>query len=152
MPHKISFPILQINLPLQLQLHRNVSVIIIFSSPEPKAHWCAYRIGRPPSRRPHSLNILSSETAGPIKVKFHMAPPWDGGTKVCSNSPCHITKMATMPIYGENIKKNLFLQNQKANDLELGMQHCVLEYYLICSNDGPGLTLTYFTARSNMVP
>ena len=34
--------------------------------------------------------------------------------------------------------------------LKLGMQHRVLEYYQICSNDE--LTLTYFTARSNLVP
>ena len=36
--------------------------------------------------------------------------------------------------------------------LKLGMQHRVLEYYQICSNDAPGLTLPYFTARSNLVP
>ena len=36
--------------------------------------------------------------------------------------------------------------------LKLGMQHRVLEYYQICSNDDTGLTLTYFTARSNLVP
>ena len=36
--------------------------------------------------------------------------------------------------------------------LKLGMQHCVLEYYHVCSNDDPGLILTYFTARSNSVP
>ena len=36
--------------------------------------------------------------------------------------------------------------------LKLGMQHQVLEYYKICSNDDSGLTLTYFTARSNLVP
>ena len=36
--------------------------------------------------------------------------------------------------------------------LKLGMQHWVLEYYQVCSNDDPGLTLTYFTARSNLVP
>ena len=36
--------------------------------------------------------------------------------------------------------------------LKLGMQHRVLEYYQVCSNDDPGLTLTYFTARSNLVP
>ena len=36
--------------------------------------------------------------------------------------------------------------------LKLGMQHQVLEYYQICSNDDPGLILTYFTARSNLVP
>ena len=36
--------------------------------------------------------------------------------------------------------------------LKLGMQHLVLEYYQIYSNDDPGLTLTYFMARSNLVP
>ena len=35
--------------------------------------------------------------------------------------------------------------------LKLGIQHCVLEYYQICSSEAPGLTLTYFTARSNLV-
>ena len=56
-------------------------------------------------RRPHSLNI-SSETTGPIKVKFHMELLWDGGTKVCSYVPGHMTKMAAMPIYGKNLKKS----------------------------------------------
>ena len=36
--------------------------------------------------------------------------------------------------------------------LKLGMQHRVLEYYQVYSKDDPGLTLTYFTARSNFVP
>ena len=36
--------------------------------------------------------------------------------------------------------------------LNPGMHHRVLEYYEICSNDDPGLILTYFTARSNLVP
>ena len=36
--------------------------------------------------------------------------------------------------------------------LTLGMHEEVLEYYQVCSNDDPGLTLTYFTARSNLVP
>ena len=35
--------------------------------------------------------------------------------------------------------------------LKLVMQHRVLEYYQVCSNDDPGLT-TYFMARSNLVP
>ena len=48
--------------------------------------------------------------------------------------------------------KNLLLQNQKADDLELHMQHWVLEYYQVCSNNDPGLTFTYFTTRSNLVP
>ena len=36
--------------------------------------------------------------------------------------------------------------------LKLGMQHWVLKNYQVCSNDDSGLTLTYFTARSNLVP
>ena len=36
--------------------------------------------------------------------------------------------------------------------LKLGVQHWVLEYYQVSSKDDPGLTETYCTARSNMVP
>ena len=36
--------------------------------------------------------------------------------------------------------------------LKLGIQHQVLEYYQVCSNDDPALTLTYFAARSNLIP
>ena len=32
------------------------------------------------------------------------------------------------------------------------MQHQELKYYQVCSNHDPRLTLTYFTARSNLVP
>ena len=51
-------------------------------------------------------NIFSSETARSVEAKFHMEPPWDGGTKVCSNGPGHMTRMAAMPIYGKNLKKS----------------------------------------------
>ena len=46
-----------------------------------------------------------------------METPYDGGTKVCSNVPGHVTRMAAMPIYGKKTFKNLLLQNQKADDL-----------------------------------
>ena len=36
--------------------------------------------------------------------------------------------------------------------LKVCMQHWVLEYYQVCSNDNPGLTFIYFTARSNLAP
>ena len=36
--------------------------------------------------------------------------------------------------------------------LKLGMQHWGLKLYKVYINDDPGLTLTYFTARSNLVP
>ena len=60
-------------------------------------------------------------------------------------------KMAAMPIYGKNLKKIFFSGIKRPMNLKLGMQHQVLEYYQVCSNDDPGLTLTYFTARSNLV-
>ena len=35
--------------------------------------------------------------------------------------------------------------------MKLGMQHWGLQPIIVCSNDDPGVTLTYFTARSNLV-
>ena len=35
--------------------------------------------------------------------------------------------------------------------LKLSMKHRVWEYYQSCSNYDPGLTLTHFTPRSNLV-
>ena len=32
------------------------------------------------------------------------------------------------------------------------MQHRVLEYYQVCSNDDPGFPLTYFMVRLNLAP
>ena len=48
-------------------------------------------------------NFFSLETAWPIEAKFHLEPPWDGGTKVCSNGPGHMTSMAAMPTYSKNL-------------------------------------------------
>ena len=63
------------------------------------------------------LNFFSSITNWPIEAKFHVEPPWDGGMKACSNDLGHMTKMATMPIYGKTFN-NLLLWNQKADDFE----------------------------------
>ena len=81
-----------------------------------------------------------------------MESPWDGGTKVCSNGPGHITKVTAMPIYGKNLEKIFFSRTVRPMTLKPGKQHWVLERYWVCSNDDPGVTLIYFTARSNLVP
>ena len=47
--------------------------------------------------------------------------------------------------------KNLLLRNQKADDLETWYAASGLKYYQVCSNHDPGLTLTYFTTRSNLI-
>ena len=41
-------------------------------------------------------------------MTFHRELLWGGETKVYSNGPGHMIKMAAMPIYGKNIKKNFF--------------------------------------------
>ena len=49
-----------------------------------------------------------------------------------------MTKVAAMPIYGKNLKK-IFSGTQRPMTLKLGMQHRVLEYYQVCSNDDCGI-------------
>ena len=56
------------------------------------------------NRRPSTIsNVFSSETTRPIKAKFYVEPPWQGGKKVHINGPGHMTKMAAMPIYCKNL-------------------------------------------------
>ena len=92
------------------------------------------------------------ETALLIEAKFNVEPPWDGGTKVWWNGLYHMTKLAAMPIYGKNLKKIILLGTKMLLTLKIGMQHWVLEYYQVRSNDVPGLTLTCLMPRSNLVP
>ena len=66
-------------------------------------------------------NIFSSETTGPIKLKFHIEAPEDAGTKVCSKGPSHMTKMAAMPIYGKTPLKVFFSRTRRLMTLRLGM-------------------------------
>ena len=57
--------------------------------------------------RPSTIsNIISSETTWPIKAKFYVESPWEGGKKVYINGPGHMTKIAAMPIYGKNLEKS----------------------------------------------
>ena len=49
---------------------------------------------------------MVSETAWPIKAKFHVESLWEGGKKVYINGPGHIIKIAAIPIYGKNLQKS----------------------------------------------
>ena len=53
-----------------------------------------------------TFSNIFSETTGPIEAKFHLEPPRDGGTKVYTNGPGHMTMMAAMPIYVKKLKKS----------------------------------------------
>ena len=75
--------------------------------------------------------LVSLETTKPIEAKFHVEPPWDGGTKEYSNGPGHMTSMAAMPIYGKILKKIFFSGTERPIALKLGMQHQVLECHQV---------------------
>ena len=98
------------------------------------------KLRHPSVRRLHSSNIFT-ETTGPVKAKFHVGP----ATKICSNGPGLVTKMAAMPIYDKNSL------NISETSRQFGIQHQGMVSYKVCSNDtcNPVLTLTYFTAKSN---
>ena len=81
-----------------------------------------------------------------------MEPPWVGGTKVCLRHLGHMTKMAATPRpYMVKTLQNLFLQNWQADFHETWYVASGLQPIIGCSNDDPGVTLSYFTSRSNLV-
>ena len=63
------------------------------------------------------------------------------------NNPGHMTKIATMPIYGKNTAK-FFSGTTGPISTKLGMKHRGLEYYNMFINCDLWMTLTYFMARS----
>ena len=75
-----------------------------------------------------------------MEAKFCVEHPWVGGTKVYSRDLDHMTKMDTTPIYGKTTQKS---SPEPADRFPRGLQPIT-----VCANDDPGMTLTYFTARS----
>ena len=64
-----------------------------------------------------------------------------------------MTKMTAMFLYGKNLKKSSSdLWNQKADDLDSWYAASGIRVLPSSLNDAPRLALTYFTARSNLVP
>ena len=62
-----------------------------------------------------------------------------------------LARMATVTIYCK-IPSNIFLSGTNRQiAMKLVMKYCPLGPIIICSNDDPGWTLTYFTWRSNLV-
>ena len=57
--------------------------------------------------------------------------------------------MAATLIYGKNPSK-ISSGTGGPISTKLGMQYWGLQPILVCSNDDTGMTLTYFTARSNL--
>ena len=58
-----------------------------------------------------------------------------------------LTKMAAMAINSKTFKI-FFSRTRMPMILKLGTKHRAMEPYKVCINHDPGMTLTYFTARS----
>ena len=81
-----------------------------------------------------------------------MKTPYDRLVKMYTNCSSHMTKMATMPIYGKNPLNIFFSGTKRPMALGLDMKHWEYGPYEICTNDESRLTLPYFMARSNLLP
>ena len=93
------------------------------------------------------LSKIYFKIAWPIKVKFHVQPPWVGRMKVwyiCVTCPKDVPHIWLKPF------KNC-LPNQKAYGLETLYVALGPWPMIVCSNDDPRLTMTCFTAMSNLV-
>ena len=97
-------------------------------------------------------NIVFSQTIGPIELKFHVKTSYDKSAKLYTKYDGHMTKIATTPIYGKSLLKNLLFQNQKASDLETWYVVLGCGAFQVCSYDDPRVTLTYLTSRSSLLP
>ena len=67
--------------------------------------------------------------------------------KIHQHNAGHMTKMAAMPINGKNTLKIFFPETTGPILMKLCMKHQIPMPFVICSNDDPGVTLTYFMAR-----
>ena len=83
--------------------------------------WSGVRPSSSVRRRRPQCSKIFSKTAGPIKAKFYVEPPWVGGTKVCSRHPDQMTKVAATPIYGKKSFKIFFFGTGGPISTKLGM-------------------------------
>ena len=70
--------------------------------------------------------------------------------KIHRHNVGHMTKMAAMPINGKNTLKIFFPWTTGPILMKLCMKRQrPIKPFIICANYDPGLTLPYFTVRSN---
>ena len=61
-----------------------------------------------------------------------------------------MTKMVAMPICDKKNFKNILLRTRELMILKLGIEHPVLNIYMVCIKDDFGLALTNLQATSNL--
>ena len=81
-----------------------------------------------------------------------MKTPYDKLAKMYTKYFAHMTKMATMPIYGKTLKQ--IFSSRTRWPLTLGLICSIGDVgpSKFSSNDDSKLTFTYFTSRSNLLP
>ena len=67
------------------------------------------------------LNIVFSQTIGPIELKFHVKTTYDKLAKIYAIYFGHMTKMVATPIYGKKHLKIFFSRTRRPMTLGLGM-------------------------------
>ena len=65
--------------------------------------------------------MVFSQTIGPIELKIHVKTPYDKLAKIYAKYFGHMTKMATMLIYGKKPLKIFFSGTRRPMTLGLGM-------------------------------
>ena len=109
----------------------------------------------------HFLSLAQGRVHTKIQIKFsqkllcHSEPIFMKAfrykeMKICYQDPGHMTKMAATPIYGKKTSKIFFSKTGWPISKKLGMLHRGLQPIIFCSNDDPGVTMAFFTARSNL--
>ena len=93
------------------------------------------------------------ETSSPLKPLGQSKPNfmWNilrKREKVYINGPGHMTKMVAMAINSKKTLKIFFSRTKRPMILKLDMKHQTMELYKVYINHDPGMTLTFFTARS----
>ena len=101
--------------------------------------------------------IQHFQTSFPEKPLGRLKPNFiwslDGGVERKFVQMVQVTWPRWLPCqYGKKHEKFFFSATKRPMTLKVCVQHRVLEYYQICSNDESRLNVTYFTARSNLVP
>ena len=96
------------------------------------------------------MTIIFKQPLGRSKPNFMWSLHGNREHEFCKNGYVHMTKMTATP-YIVKTFKIFFSRTGSSMILKLGKLHWRLKLYKVCINGDSGLTMTYFTARSNMV-
>ena len=82
-------------------------------------------------------HFFALETARPIEAKFDVDPPSDGKREFVQMVQVTWPRWPPCP-YMVKTLKIFFSGTKRPMALKVNLQHRVLEYYQVCSNDDPG--------------